>query len=136
MKYDGGGGSSDNLFCFHPPFQIDGNFGGCAGIAEMLLQSREEGTGNRRQWSGRDSANAIPEPLIHLLPALPMAWPDGEVRGMRARGGLEVDMAWKNGKLASATIRSTTGTRCRVRYGTKVIDLTLAPGQAKAVAGF
>jgi alpha-L-fucosidase 2 len=69
--------------------------------------------------------------IIHLLPALPDVWKEGKVTGLRARGGFEVDMEWKDTKLVAITIRSINGTLAKIRYGNKVIDLTLKPGQAQ-----
>ena len=84
-----------NLFDAHPPFRMDGNFGYASGICEILAQSH----------MGE----------MHLLPALADAWPDGSVKGMRARGGFEVDMRWEAGKLAGGAIRSSEGRACTLR---------------------
>ena len=89
------GGTYPNLFDAHPPFQIDGNFGCTAGIAEMLMQS----------YDG----------FIYLLPALPSVWKDGEVKGLVARGGFELDITWKDGKVSRLAVKSRIGGNCRLR---------------------
>lgn len=99
-----------NLFDAHPPFQIDGNFGGTAGITEMLLQS----------WGGS----------IFLLPALPRAWADGRVRGLRVRGAAGVDLEWAQGQLRQARIASDRGGRYRFEHRGQVLELELAAGQS------
>jgi alpha-L-fucosidase 2 len=98
-----------NLFGLHPPMQIDGDFGVTAGIAEMLVQSQAD--------------------EIELMPALPKAWPTGSVKGFRARGGFEVDIEWRDGKLVRATIHSLAGGLARLRYGSMTHDVTLAKGE-------
>lgn len=100
-----------NLFsnCYRA-IQVDGTFGGIAGIAEMLLQSH------------------LGE--IHLLPAIPKAWSEGSVKELCARGGFEVDMVWKDGKLAVAMIRSKLGNECRVRHGNATVDLKTEAGRS------
>jgi len=121
ISYMGDGGSYPNLFCAHPPFQIDGNFGGTAAIAEMLLQSH---VSNSKITNGKQETDYE----IHLLPALPSAWPNGKVRGLKARGGFEIDMEWEGGQLVTATLRSTGGTHCTVRCAQKRIPIMLTAG--------
>lgn len=109
-----------NLFGLHPPMQMDGNFGVTAGIGEMLLQSSYD-----------EPARGKFQSDITLLPALPSAWPTGWVKGLRARGGFTVDLAWSNGKLKSAVIHSLDGTPCRVRYAGQMVDLSIAAGKTR-----
>ena len=105
----GGGGSYPNLFDAHPPFQIDGNFGGAAGILECLVQSH------------------LGE--VNLLPALPSALPDGKISGLIARGAFELTLDWKNGKLQSVKILSQAGNKCTVRYGAKTLTFSTVKGK-------
>ena len=108
------GGTYPNLFDAHPPFQIDGNFGCTAGIAEMLMQSHEIGQFDNFTIGQFDNLQFI----IDLLPALPSAWKDGSVKGLVARGGFEVDIDWKDGHLVKAVIHSRNGGLCRLRSNT------------------
>ncbi len=113
------GRTAPDMFDLHPPFQIDGNFGGAAGIEGMLLQSRPlaaEGAAQKFE--------------IEVLPALPSAWPQGSVSGLRARGGFEVGVAWAGGKLTRVTIKSVGGRTAAVRYGNVTAEITLKPNQS------
>jgi alpha-L-fucosidase 2 len=113
-----------NLFDAHPPFQIDGNFGVAAGIAEMLLQSQDPyGTPD-----GLSDVEAGRAAFLHLLPALPAAFPSGRVTGLRARGGFEVDIVWDKGSLREAVIRSSRAIPFRVRYAGKEAEMRAVAG--------
>ena len=107
------GGTYDNLLCTHPPFQLDGNMGSCAGMVEMLLQSH----------AGK----------IELLPALPSAWPSGQVTGLKARGGYEVNLAWENGKLITADIAALEGGLCQISYDGKIQSKNLQSNEVWSV---
>lgn len=115
VNYSRGGGVYPNLFDAHPPFQIDGNFAFTAGVAEMLLQSHLE--------------------EIHFLPALPTAWPEGSVHGLRARGGYEVDLSWKDAKLTTVTVRSTFAGPVKLHAGDITKTITLAAGESRTLNG-
>ena len=103
-------GTMDNLWDTHPPFQIDGNFGGTAGVTEMLRQSHMG--------------------FIQLLPALPNAWKDGSISGICAKGNFEVDMIWENNQLKEATVRSGAGGNCVIKYGDKMLSFKTIKGQS------
>ncbi len=101
---------SNNLFDLHPPFQIDGNFGYTAGVAEMLLQSHEENT-------------------IRVLPALPDSWKEGHIKGLKARGGLSTDIHWNNGQLESVKIHSKYTSSFNLKYGDNTVPVSMKPGE-------
>ncbi len=102
-------GTTDNLWDIHPPFQIDGNFGGTAGITEMLLQSHAG--------------------FIHLLPALPDAWKSGKIGGIKAKGNFELGIEWANGTLTEVTLKSLSGGDCILRYGDSTLNLNTKKGK-------
>lgn len=106
--YGGGGGTYPNLFDAHPPFQIDGNFGGAAGVIEMLLQSDEK--------------------EIFILPALPAAWSSGSVSGICARGGFELSIQWKDGFLTGVNVLSKSGNKCHLCYKGQVAKINTKKG--------
>jgi alpha-L-fucosidase 2 len=105
----GSSGSYVNLFDAHPPFQIDGNFGAAAGIAELIIQSHDS--------------------FIEILPALPSAIPFGEVKGIRARGGFEFNIKWDKGKLIGLELKSKIGGECKLKYKDRNIKLDTRAGE-------
>ena len=106
-------GTADNLWDVHPPFQIDGNFGGTAGVTEMLLQSHAG--------------------CIHLLPSLPDAWQEGSITGLRARGNFGVDIYWQGGRLQRAIVSSDSGEPCTLRYGSHTLTVPTERGKAYVI---
>lgn len=120
-----------NLFDLCGPFQIDGNFGACAGVAEMLLQSHRTDRGQKAEDRRQNSEIRI----LDLLPALPKAWPTGSVRGLCARDGFEVDIEWKEGRLTKAVIHSKLGRPCRIRAGQKTVDFDTKKGKRYELDG-
>ncbi|RTE53919.1 glycoside hydrolase family 95 protein [Arenibacter aquaticus] len=114
--------TAENLFDYHPPFQIDGNFGGTAGIAEMLMQSHE---------TDENGTN-----IMNLLPALPSEWPKGSVTGLKARGGFEVDIVWSNGALQSVALLSQETKTLKLRIGSKIMEVELAAGEKQTIKEF
>lgn len=108
-----GGGTYPNLFCAHPPFQIDGNLGGCAGIAEMLIQSHDD--------------------CIDILPAIPAAWKEGSFRGLKARGNIEVDAEWKEGKIVQVGLKSRTMQKVKVQMQGKVLIVDLKADEKQSL---
>ncbi|MDD4778446.1 MAG: glycoside hydrolase family 95 protein [Fermentimonas sp.] len=116
MKMSSGGGTYKNLFCAHPPFQIDGNFGGTAGIAEMLIQSHDG--------------------FIHILPALPDNWSEGSFSGLKVRGGAEVDAVWEDNKLVSIVLKADTDNNFRIMVPDYVKSILLNGKELPVSEGF
>ncbi len=123
---EGRAGLFPNLFDAHPPFQIDGNFGATSGITEMLLQSQDP----HAAPAGQSAVQTGGEAFVHLLPALPPAFKDGRVTGLRARGGLEVSITWKDGKLQRATLSAARSIPVRVRYAGREESYQAAAGKS------
>jgi alpha-L-fucosidase 2 len=119
-----------NMFDACPPFQIDGNFGACAGIAEMLLQSHivSELPGSAELTFSDFNF------LIHLLPALPASWESGSFKGLRARGGFEVSAEWEKGELKTVVIQSHAGNPCHLKVGGNVMELKMEKGEIKTIS--
>ena len=117
-NYVNGGGTYPNLFDAHPPFQIDGNFGGTAGVCEMLMQSHYPSPIPHHQ-----------SPIIELLPACPSEWKDGAVSGLCARGGYEVSFEWKDGKICAAAVKAKKAGTVTLLYNNQSKTLKLKAGQ-------
>jgi alpha-L-fucosidase 2 len=104
------GGTYPNLFCAHPPFQIDGNLGGCSGIAEMLLQSHNG--------------------YIDILPAIPDTWQKGSFKGLKARGGVEVDASWQHGKVLKVSLKSTINQVVKLKVENEIRSVEVKAGES------
>jgi alpha-L-fucosidase 2 len=121
-NYVSGGGTYPNLMDAHPPFQIDGNFGGTAGVCEMLMQSKLLSAKDQKQIA-----------IIELLPACPKRWSEGQVSGLCARGGVEVSFEWKGGYVRSATLKARKKCTVTLLYNNQSKTLKLKAGQTLPV---